>query len=161
MELAVRGLVWRHGQVLLVRMNYGPLKGRWVLPGGLVKDGETILEAAIREVREESAVDMAPTAILALRHFVAEQRNNLLAIIAGEHLGGEPAPDGREVNEARFFYPQQALDLDNLYPVGRLAITLMIQRATGLRVFPGSNPHFQFMLPSNVDVPSTLVPSQP
>ena len=84
MRLAVRGLVRHEGRVLLVRMTYGPLKGQWVLPGGLVAPGETLLEAAVREVLEESGVVMAPADVLALRHYVTGDRSNLLCVVAGE-----------------------------------------------------------------------------
>ena len=160
-ELAVRGFVWRRGQVLLVRTNFGALKGKWVLPGGLVKVGETILEAVVREVREESGVEMAPESAIALRHYVEGERNNLLTIILGRWLAGEPQPDGREVNAAAFFDPAEALTLDELYPVGRLALTLAMGDSAGLRVYPGANPHFQFLLPAGLDVPTGLVPEKP
>ena len=161
MELAVRGLVWRDGQVLLVRMNYGPLKGKWLVPGGLVNPDETVLEAVVREVREESGVEMAVTGVLGLRHYVTETQNNLLTILVGRYVGGEPCADGREVNDARFFTVQEALALENLYPVARLAITLFRQGAMGLQAYPGPNPHFQFMLPVGLEIPPELVPSRP
>ena len=85
-ELAVRGVVWRNGEVLLVRMTYGPLKGQWVAPGGLVNPDETVLEAAAREVLEESGVVMAPTGVLAIRHYVSASQNNLLTLVAGDFV---------------------------------------------------------------------------
>lgn len=160
-ELAVRGLVLRDGQVLLVRMAYGPLKGKWLVPGGLVGRSETVIEAAVREVREESGVEMAVTGVLGLRHLVDDQRNNLLTILVGQYVGGEPKPDGREVDDARFFTIAEALALENLYPVARLAITLIAKGGQGLQVHRGPNPHFQFMLPANVNVPADLVPAHP
>lgn len=160
-ELAVRGFVWRDGRVLLVRTNFGALKGKWVLPGGLVQAGETILEAVVREVREESGVEMAPESAMALRHYVEGDRNNLLTVIVGRWLAGEPQPDGREVNAAAFFDLDEALGLEGLYPVGRLALMLARRNPEGLRVHPGANPHFQFLLPANLDVPAGLVPERP
>jgi ADP-ribose pyrophosphatase YjhB (NUDIX family) len=147
--------------VLLVRANFGPLNGQWVLPGGLVKAGETILEAVVREVREESGVEMSPESAMALRHYVEGERNNLLTVILGRWLAGEPRPDGRETNAAAFFDPAEALGLDNLYPVGRLAITLALRNPSGLSVHPGANPHFQFLLPAGVELPPGLVPDRP
>jgi 8-oxo-dGTP diphosphatase len=160
-ELAVRGLVWRGEQVLLVRMNYGPLKGRWVAPGGLVHPNETMLEAAAREVLEESGVVMAPTGVLALRHYVAASQNNLLAVVTGRYLSGEPHPDGHETDAAAFFPPAEALALPNLYPVARLAITLAKGGYPALRPNDGPNPHFLFMLPWDADIPAGMAPDLP
>ncbi len=160
-ELAVRGLVWRDGQVLLVRMNYGPLKGQWVAPGGLVNQQETILEAAAREVLEESGVVMAPTGVLALRHYVTASQNNLLSLVSGRYVSGEPRPDGRETDAAAFLPPGEALALPNLYPVARLAITLSEEEGPALRSHDGGNPHFQFLLPAGLEVPAALVPNRP
>ena len=160
-EIAVRGLVRREGRVLLVRMTYGSFRGQWVLPGGLVGTGETLLDAAVREVREESGVDMKPSAVIALRHYVAGDRSNLLCVVAGEWLAGEPRPDGREADRARFCTPAEALALDDLYPVARLAIALSERQAAGLRPHPGANPRFQFFFPSELEVDDELVPRSP
>lgn len=160
-ELAVRGLVWRDGHILLVHMRYGPLTGQWVAPGGLVNPQETILDAAMREVLEESGVAMAPTGVLALRHYVTATQNNLLMVVSGRYVNGEPVPDGHETDAAAFFPAADALALPNLYPVARLAITLSADHEPALRPHNGSNPCFQFLLPTNLDVPAGLIPDQP
>jgi acetyl-CoA carboxylase carboxyl transferase subunit beta len=57
---AVGAIVWRaaDGAVLLVQRANPPLAGRWTLPGGKVEPGETPAEAIVREVREETGLDV-------------------------------------------------------------------------------------------------------
>jgi ADP-ribose pyrophosphatase YjhB (NUDIX family) len=43
--------------VLLVRRGRPPRKGEWSIPGGLQHAGETLAEAALRELREETGVE--------------------------------------------------------------------------------------------------------
>jgi ADP-ribose pyrophosphatase YjhB (NUDIX family) len=52
--VGVATVLLRGTKVLLVRRNQPPNEGQWALPGGLVEVGETLAEAAIREVREET-----------------------------------------------------------------------------------------------------------
>jgi 8-oxo-dGTP diphosphatase len=54
--LAVSVAVFRDGKVLLARRGRAPLKGFYSLPGGRVELGESLQEAALRELYEEVAV---------------------------------------------------------------------------------------------------------
>ena len=55
--LAASVAVLRGGRVLLARRGRPPLAGLYSLPGGRVEFGETLAEAALRELREEVAVE--------------------------------------------------------------------------------------------------------
>jgi 8-oxo-dGTP diphosphatase len=46
------------GKILLIKRRFEPNKGRWALPGGLLETGESLAEAARREVREELGVEV-------------------------------------------------------------------------------------------------------
>ena len=57
-------LVWRDDRVLLVRRGRPPREGEWSLPGGVQELGETVFQAAVREVREETGLVIHPAAIV-------------------------------------------------------------------------------------------------
>jgi mutator protein MutT len=56
--VGVGAVIVAGGQVLLVRRAHEPLKGEWSLPGGAVELGETLAEALVREVREETGLEV-------------------------------------------------------------------------------------------------------
>jgi ADP-ribose pyrophosphatase YjhB (NUDIX family) len=56
--VAVGAVILDGDRVLLVQRGQEPLKGEWSLPGGVVELGETLEAALIREVREETSLDI-------------------------------------------------------------------------------------------------------
>lgn len=95
------------GRVLMVRLQR-PGKSFWVLPGGAIEKGETPQEAAVREVREETGLEVAIDRLL----FVEEPRT-----VGGVHIrsprhtflarkiGGELRPLYDEVAEVAWLPP--------------------------------------------------------
>lgn len=55
---AVGAIVVDKGALLLIKRDREPARGQWSLPGGRVEIGETLREALVREVREETGVDV-------------------------------------------------------------------------------------------------------
>ena len=56
--VGVGAVVVRDGRALLVRRAHEPRKGEWSLPGGLLDLGESLVDAARREVKEETGLDV-------------------------------------------------------------------------------------------------------
>ncbi|MGK2958379.1 MAG: NUDIX hydrolase [Acidimicrobiales bacterium] len=56
-EICVGTVTIVDGSLLLIERGQGPGQGMWSLPGGRVRLGETLAEAAIRELREETGVE--------------------------------------------------------------------------------------------------------
>lgn len=55
--LAVDGVVLVEGKLVAVQRRYDPFRGQYSLPGGMVEYGETLEEAVVREVREETGLE--------------------------------------------------------------------------------------------------------
>ena len=73
----VVALTWHQGElkVLMIERAHEPFKGRWALPGGFVDAGEGPLEAAARELLEETGVELTPERLQELGCFGAPQRD--------------------------------------------------------------------------------------
>lgn len=58
-EVAVGAVALGSDGLLLVRRGHGPAAGTWSVPGGRVRQGETLHEAVVREVSEETGLQVA------------------------------------------------------------------------------------------------------
>jgi 8-oxo-dGTP diphosphatase len=69
-------VVWHADRVLLVRRGKPPRLGHWSLPGGAQQLGETVAEAARREVKEEAGLDVALGDIVATIDLIERDPQN-------------------------------------------------------------------------------------
>ncbi len=56
--MGVGGVVIENGRVLLIRRGSEPLKGQWSIPGGTLELGETLEHGVVRELREETGLNV-------------------------------------------------------------------------------------------------------
>ena len=56
--VGVGAVILRDGQGVIVKRRYEPLAGRWSLPGGTLELGETLEAGVMREMREETGLDV-------------------------------------------------------------------------------------------------------
>jgi mutator protein MutT len=57
--VGVGALIINNGKILLEKRKNDPGKGKWSIPGGLVELGESLEETVVREVKEETDLDVA------------------------------------------------------------------------------------------------------
>jgi len=84
--------------ILLVRQDYG--NQYWSLPGGMMEPGESIDEAAIREVREETGLGIRLKRVVGL--YSKPREDGLAVCFEGEVVGGTLKAD-HEIIECRYF----------------------------------------------------------
>jgi len=65
-SVGVGAVLIHEGRVLLIRRGKEPLRGRWVVPGGTVELGETLEEALVREIQEETGLLVRPRQVVAV-----------------------------------------------------------------------------------------------
>ena len=115
--LAVSAAIIRDGCVLIVRRApKPPAAGLYTLPGGGVELGETLEQAIIREVREETGLEIAPLALVGFREAIGRdaagrvERHFVILPFAARWVGGEIALSG-ELAEAHWRKPDELAGL--------------------------------------------------
>jgi ADP-ribose pyrophosphatase YjhB (NUDIX family) len=68
--VAVGVVVWKDDKVLLIRRAKPPRSGQWSIPGGAQELGETVRDTALREVKEETGLDIAVTDFIEVVDFI-------------------------------------------------------------------------------------------
>ena len=92
------------GRLLLVKRGHEPGAGLWSLPGGRIEPGETDAEALVREMREETGLEVEPGPLLgtvrrpAVDGAVLDIRDYAATVIGGTLRPGDDAADARWVS---------------------------------------------------------------
>jgi mutator protein MutT len=112
-KVAVGTIVSLEGRILLIRRAIEPAYGKWVFPGGFVDRGERVEEAAIRETREESNLEVRISRLLNIYSY--PDHPVIIIVYVAEAIGGE-ASAGDETLEARTFEPDLIPWADLAFP---------------------------------------------
>ncbi|WP_203829867.1 NUDIX domain-containing protein [Actinoplanes palleronii] len=124
-------VVDERGRLMLVR-HAGHQEG-WAVPGGGVDVGETPARAAVREIREETGVEIGGLRLLdvlggadfEVTYPNGDQVAYVTTVYQADVAGGTPTPDQEEISELGWFTPAQLAGLD----LNRFARALL--QATG------------------------------
>ena len=100
--------------VLLVRRANDPYQGRWALPGGFVDMDEDLPDAAVRELKEETGIEVSPARLTQLGSYGTPGRDPRMRVVTVafalfESTFGEPT-SGDDADDARFWPARQVLD---------------------------------------------------
>ncbi len=121
-KVAAGVLVEQEGRVLLVRRRIGPHQGMWTFPAGFVESDEDPAEAAVRECREETGLEVEITGLLDVIAGREHERGaDIVVVYRARPVGGEPraADDADGVD----FFP-----LDDLPPLAFHATQMALDK---------------------------------
>lgn len=104
-RVAVGAVIWKDGQILLIKRGHPPNAGAWSLPGGRQEPGETVSAALTREIAEETGIAIRILDVLAVVDLMERSGDKLLyhytvidllaEWVAGEIRAGDDAADAR------------------------------------------------------------------
>ena len=118
-------VVWRGDEVLLIQRGKPPRLGAWSLPGGAQELGETVRETAVREVLEETNIEIEVTHLIDVVDGITRDEDGrvrmhyTLVDFAAEWRAGEPVA-GSDAIGAQWIHP------DDLGPLRLWKETLRI-----------------------------------
>jgi 8-oxo-dGTP diphosphatase len=130
--LAVSAAIVRDGKVLVVRRARKPALNLYTFPGGAVEAGETLSEAAIREVREETALVIEPVALAGHREAIVRdaegriERHFVILCFAARWRAGEPALN-EELDDARWVEPAELAALRTTEGLAEIAAAAFVR----------------------------------
>ncbi len=92
-----------NGKILLVKRGREPFKGMWATPGGRIEEGETAEQCAIREMKEETGLEIE---IIRLTGIYSDPARDPRGIIAAAYLAkrtGGKLSAGDDAAETKWF----------------------------------------------------------
>jgi mutator protein MutT len=101
-EVCVGALVVDDERLLLVRRGHGPAAGEWSVPGGRVEPGETVQEAVVRELVEETGLEGVCGELVGWVERIGEDHHFVILDFAVTLLEARDPTPGDDAAEARW-----------------------------------------------------------
>jgi 8-oxo-dGTP diphosphatase len=129
------GVVIFEGENLLVVKD--KIHQTYKLPGGFIDDGENISQAVVREVFEETGIDVEFGAVVSLGHFTPAQfgESNLYVITLAKPLNTTiEIKDDEEIIEARWINVDEYLEREDVLPYNKALVNNALLTQKGLKM---------------------------
>jgi len=101
-EVCVGAIILRLDELLLIRRGHGPAAGEWSLPGGHLESGETLAEAVVREVAEETGLEVICGPFVGTAELIAEAHHFVVLDFEAVVMGSDETTAGSDAAEARW-----------------------------------------------------------
>ena len=121
-HFTVCGIVEIDGKVLLVRHTYGTAKGRVLLPGGYVMEGELPTVAVEREIAEETGVIAKAKSVMAVQC----KPDQWCLVFVMDYISGTPRSDAYENSEVLLIPAAEAIKRDDITNMSRELLTAYV-----------------------------------
>ncbi len=105
-KISTAVLAEQEGKVLLIKRRMEPAQGSWCMPGGFIEVDETPIEAAMRECREETGLEVEITGLVDVYTYRDYRGQGILILYRGQIVGGRLA-SGDDAETARLFGPDE------------------------------------------------------
>lgn len=112
-KVIVSGLVEKDGRVLLVKEVLESKQEYWIVPGGHVEFGESLVDAVKREMKEETNLDVEVTRLLDFKeHIVTKYDYHTVIFFFLVKSLNEDIKVPKEILEAKFFSKEEIKSLN-------------------------------------------------
>lgn len=109
-ELCISAVLVEEGNLLMVRRGHGPAAGEWAVPGGRVESGETIPEAVVREVAEETGLEVFCGELVGWTERITHDRHLVILSFYVTCLDPGPLTAGSDAAEAAWIALDQVTE---------------------------------------------------
>lgn len=111
-KLTVDGIIINDDKILLIKRKNDPFKDKWALPGGYVEYGETVENAVVREIHEETNLSVEIKELLGVYSSPdRDPRGHTVTITFILNVKGGDIKGGDDAVDAKFFKIQDLPDL--------------------------------------------------
>ena len=101
-QVCVGAVTVDEGRLLLIRRGHGPAAGEWSVPGGRVEFGETLAEAVVRELLEETGLEGVCGELVGWVERIDPEHHHVILDFHAEVLDPVPVAAGDDAVEARW-----------------------------------------------------------
>jgi len=108
--ICVGVVCWKGDQVLVIKRATPPLKGQWSIPGGKVIWGESLAEAALRELYEETGIKADLGRLIGIYEIIEPDYHYVLIDYCAQWLDGVPMASD-DASEAQWVTKDEALTM--------------------------------------------------
>ncbi|MBO5348279.1 MAG: NUDIX hydrolase [Clostridia bacterium] len=110
MEIIVGGIIENQGKILMVQEGKEKCYGKWSIPAGHLETNETIMEGALREIKEETGCDVELTGIATVANKVLEDNVVVFIIFVAKLLNETIKIDSKEILNVKWFEINEILN---------------------------------------------------
>lgn len=104
--------VRKNNKILMVQENKIGKKGKWNMPAGKLEDGESVIEAAVREVKEETNLNVHITGLIGIQESITSMGQLIIFYFSSLYDSGRIQYDKEEISMVKWMSEDEILAMD-------------------------------------------------